>query len=45
MVAERLSVIASARWNKTPVAEMKKLKYEDIRKTLIMDYRARASNA
>src|SRR6202022_4816575 len=24
-----------------PVAEMKKLKYEDIRKTLIMDYRAR----
>jgi integrase len=42
MVAERLLRDRLARVEQgLPVAEMKKLKYEDIRKTLIMDYRTR----
>jgi integrase len=42
MVAERLLRDRLAKVEQgLPVAEMKKLKYEDIRKTLIMDYRTR----
>jgi len=42
MVAERLLRDRLGKVEQgLPVAEMKKLKYEDIRKTLIMDYRAR----
>jgi len=44
MVAERLLRDRLGKVEQgLPVAEMKKLKYEDIRKTLIMDYRARGA--